>query len=487
MGRGPRILTILITALLSPAACGRRAAVAPPPAAVAPVRTPESLYAAGLAAFHQGTPESYARAAEAFRAALSLQPDRCEFKLNLAQSLLFLSTEQLLNWQDYVPRKTEAASIVYAAESGCLPSHESFLLRLRALITGRGPAATELVNRAVDLDPADAMNWVVLGYLDPASPRLVTSDGTGRWIAMNRAVELEPDSALIRYEVGNNYQAARGKEDEAAAAFRQAIEFSPRHFRAYLGLAFVADESTDPEPLFRKVVEIAPAFLEGRIALGAYYGAVEEIDKAVEEYRAAVALNPKYDIAYFRLGLLMLDVGRSNEAEQFFKTVVELNPSSFEAYYHLGNIAYGRKTYDEAKGRYEQALKVRANYPEAVYGIGWVYRQQDQNDLAVAEFDRAIRLQSRYGDAYLSRGDIRAERHQLQEALADYQNAIDAYEEQITALNAAIAFAQARIQSRVMQQEKKRAERDKARIEAILEVARASKAKVEALIKAVSK
>src|SRR5207237_31538 len=155
------------------------------------------------------------------------------------------------------------------------PTHESFILRLHALIAGRSPAATDLINRAVDVDPGDAMNWLVLSYLDPLSRRLVTSEGSGRWVAMARAVELKPESALIQYELGKAILAVRDKEIEARHALERAIELSPRHFRAFLSLAYSADENVDVEPLYQKVIEIAPNFLEGRLAAGSYYSALE--------------------------------------------------------------------------------------------------------------------------------------------------------------------------------------------------------------------
>jgi hypothetical protein len=70
------------------------------------------------------------------------------------------------------------------------------------------------------------------------------------------------------------------------------------------------------------------------------------------------------------------------------------------------------------------------------------------------------------------RGDIRAEQHQFDQAVADYQKAIECYEDQLRSLNATIALAEARAGSRIMQSEKKRAEHDKARTEAVLERAR---------------
>jgi tetratricopeptide (TPR) repeat protein len=457
------------------AGCGRRTSVIAPAAGP----TPDSLYAEGLAAFHLGTPDGYRRAADIFRMASKTRPERCEYALSAAQSLLFLATERLLNWEEYEPLQAEALALVDSVAPACGVSHEAFVLRLRALIAGRGPTATELINRAVDLDPTDAMNWLVLGYLDPVSRHLTTSQGAGRWIAMSRAAELQPESALIQYELGKNLQATSGKEVQARTALQRATELSPGHFRAYLALAFSADDTTDPEPLYQKVVEIAPNFLEGRIALGSYYGALEENEKASEQYAAAIAINPRYDTAHFRLGLLMLQLEHLADAESHFKKVIELNAGAYEAHYYVGNILYGQKEHEEAKREYERALSIRVNYPEAIYGIGWVYRQQDEPDRAAEEFDRVIRLQPRYCDAYISRGDIRVERHQLHEATADYQKAIECYEDQLRSLNATIALAEARPESRMMQSEKKRAERDKARTEAILERARSNKSEIE--------
>ncbi len=450
-------------------ACGRRVAVRNPQV---PAHPEEALYKQGLDLFHQGTPEGYARAADAFRKASALKPDRCEYALNLAQSLLFLAAEQALNWEESQPRQTEAAAIADRMNDSCVTAYEPFLLRLRSLIRGQGPTAAEFMNRAIDLDSNDAMNWLVLGYVDPTSSHLVTASGSGRWVAVAHAVQLFPGSALLQYEFGKNYQYLRGKEADAKHAFERAAELNPRHFRAYLGLAYSADENTDVEPLFTKVVEIAPAFLEGRTALGSYYASLEEIAKASEQYNAALALNPRYDIAHFRLGLLLLDSERQDEAESHFKAVVDLNSANHEAPYYLGNISFARKDFDAARNRYEQALKIRTNYAEAEYGIGHVYRQQGLDDLALAQFDKVLKLQPRYGDAYLSRGDIHAQRRQFSEALANYKQAIECYEDQVKMYNAAIALAATHPQSRVMQSEKRRNERLKTRIEALLTLAR---------------
>ena len=458
--------------------CGRRANVAAP--VLAPRQAEDEVsYRQGLEAFHQGTPEAYTRAAEAFRKASVLKPGKCEYALNLAQSLLFLSTEQAMNREPFQPGHDEAVAITDSMSAACETGFEPFILRLRALARGQGPSAAEWMNRAVDLDPNDPMNWLVLGYADPASSRLVSAAGTGRWIAASKALALKEDSALFQYEFARNYYYVRGREQESKRAYEHAIELNPRHYRAYLGLANRVDEDTDIEPLLTKVVEIAPDFLDGRTALGEYYASIDEVEKAIMHYKAAIAANPRYDVAHFSLGVLLLDAGRNDEAEASFKAVIDLDPGSYEAAYYLGNIAYGRKAFDEARRRYEQAVKIHGRYAEAEYGIGHTYRQQDENDLALAHFDKAIEIAPRYGDAYLSRGDIHSERREWAAALSDYRRAIQCYEEQIKQYDADIAYAAAHPRSLVLQSASKKKERIRARIQSVVIQARRVVANIE--------
>jgi tetratricopeptide (TPR) repeat protein len=472
-----RIVLIGVLLMLAQS-CGRRANVAAPVSAP-PEPEDEVLYRQGLEAFHQGTPEAYTHAAEAFRKASALKPAKCEYALNLAQSLLFLSTEQSMNREPFQPRHDEAVAITDSMSAPCETGFEPFILRLRALARGQGPSAAEWMNRAVDLDPNDPMNWLVLGYVDPASSRLVSAAGTGRWIAASKALALKEDSALFQYEFARNYYYVRGREQESKRAYERAIALNPRHYRAYLGLANRVDEDTDIEPLLAKVVEIAPDFLDGRTALGDYYASIDEVEKAITQYKAAIAANPRYDVAHFSLGVLLLDAGRNDEAEASFKAVINLDPGSYESAYYLGNIAYSRKAFDEARGRYEQAVKNHGRYAQAEYGIGHTYRQQDENDLALAHFDKAIEITPRYGDAYLSRGDIHSERREWAAALSDYRKAIECYEEQIKQYDADIAYAAAHPRSLVLQSGRNKKERNRARIQSVVIQARGVVADIE--------
>jgi hypothetical protein len=128
-----RLLVISALLLLLPFGCGRKSLGG------RTIVSHETLYRQGLAAFHEGTPNGYARAIEAFRNASALRPRQCEYSLNMAQALFFLVSEKRNNWEEFRPNQVEAAALIGSVEGACASNHEAFLLRLHALALGRGP------------------------------------------------------------------------------------------------------------------------------------------------------------------------------------------------------------------------------------------------------------------------------------------------------------------------------------------------------------
>jgi tetratricopeptide (TPR) repeat protein len=462
-------LVLPVILCLALAGCGRKATVVAPPAI-----SPEDLYRRGVEAFAQATPEGYLRAANAFRQAYLMAPGRCEFRLHLAQSLLFLAEEQLLNREDYDAGLNEAKEVVEKARTPCA-AEEAFLLRLDSLILGRSTATAAMMKRATELAPADPMNWHVYSKVEIV----------GRAAMIQRAADLGNDSAMHLF-TSAAWLASRGARNQATRdLLRRVIELSPRHFRAHLELAYAlsgddaVEDITEVEPLFRKVVEIAPKFLEGRLAMGSYLAGIDEIDAAAAEYYAAVAANPRYDVAYFSMGLLMLQAERAREAEEAFLKVLELNATQGEAFYYLGILALNRDDIVTAKDRFQQALNIRSNYAAAEYGLGRVLQRENDADGALSRFDRAIRFAPGFADAYLARATIRADRRQTADALSDLDQAIQLFGQQLTVAESSIEFGKSHPQSRAAQAAARRSERDKLRIQNARQGASTFKADLE--------
>lgn len=406
------------------------------------------LYRRGVEAFRLATPGGYRDAIEAFSQASTLIPSRCEYKLHLAESLLFLAQEQQINWEENAPNVSEAGSIIDAIPSnGNCTGFTAFLFRLRALRLLFDPskhsAALELANQALELDPNDAMNWLVLFQLNPADPR----------VPINRALELAGDLALVQDAYGR-YKSDRGEYSEAKQAFQHVLEISPLHFRSITSLGYLASEEFQPDALglYMKAIDITPTFLNAHLLAGQTYIGSGDYEKAIEQYKTTIMLNAKYYPGWLELGRAFVDLERFTEAEASLKKVLQLNPdvrglpqegeiAASDAHYLLGQIAISRGELPVATNELQESLH-RARNVDAMSALGYVLYRTGDLDGALMQYETVLRFQQiitpprEFPDAYLFRGAIRAARQEFSQAINDYTRSIEIYNRQITSLNA---------------------------------------------------
>lgn len=433
----------------------------------------EVLYRDGLRAFHLGTPEGYRRAATAFQRAWRIEPENCDYSLNLAQSLVFLSDEKRLNLEEHETSRSEA---IAAADGNPCPGYESFRIRLSALLEHPADSAVETIERAIRLDPLDAMNRVVYW-------KLLAGADEGSDLRIEDPEELDRGSALFQYESGELHR-RRGDADRAAESYRRALELNPSHYRSYVGLGHMAfeNESSSAEPLYGAAVRLAPDFLEGRLALGNYYSAIDEVEPALAQYRAALETNPDFHPAHFSQGVLLLDIARPDDAEPHFREVVRLDPSNADAYYYLGNIQYGRGRFGWAQIQYELALAWDPSHMNAEYGFGKAAQESGDLDEALRRYEHVVEMAPGFPDGYFSRASVRSLREEYLDALSDYATTTSVGEQQVIQTESRIRLAAARA-SVFARAERRRLEEYAAHIEEIIGYATQNRAAVETYLR----
>ena len=425
---------------LAVAGCAAKTAVVHQPAAVPEY---EALFAEGQAAFREATPEGYQRAAGAFRKAALLRPERCEYSLHLAESLLFLALEQKLNQEDTAPAGQEAGQIIASVEARpCATGFVSMLNRLKALSVSPGVAEGQVaggtiqiqastfghddidaINRAIDADPNDPMNWLVLWKLSPVDPRG----------PLLRANTLAPDWPVVQYEMGSANMIL-SHYPEARRNFERAIELSPRHFHSMIGLADatagVDPDTTQTLPLYQRASDVAPKYLEAHALLGYYYDQIEETAKALDQYQTIVALNPRNEPGQLSLGIALYKAGRLDDAEKTLRTALGLDGGDAQAHYYLASIGLNRGDLAAAQVEAELAVRYGRGFAEGLYLLGVILEHESRIDEALRQYELALRTKKDYPDALLARGDIRAQRAQLADAIADFTAAVEAYRRQ---------------------------------------------------------
>jgi tetratricopeptide (TPR) repeat protein len=118
--------------------------------------------------------------------------------------------------------------------------------------------------------------------------------------------------------------------DEAATAYRRALEIDPYLVPALINLAnihYARDEIIEAQALYERAVTLEPDVFEAHFNLGNIYHDLGRYVQAQACYRAALSLNPAYAEAHFYLAVTLEKNGQSADARQHWKAYQNLAPT----------------------------------------------------------------------------------------------------------------------------------------------------------------
>lgn len=130
---------------------------------------------------------------------------------------------------------------------------------------------------------------------------------------------------------------------------------------------------------------------EARLMLGTAHLMVRDVPGALEEFRAAVRLNPRLPSANAYLGKALRETGQVDEAQEYFLKELEVNPLDFDSNLFVGVHKFRREqAYQEALGHFERALGVRPGALEVRFQVALVYLLQKRTDEALKIVEEVV-------------------------------------------------------------------------------------------------
>ena len=120
-----------------------------------------------------------------------------------------------------------------------------------------------------------------------------------------------------------------GKREEAAAAYRRALECDPCLVAALINLAnihYSRDELAEAQALYERAIGLEPDFFEAHFNLGNIYHDLGRFPEAEACYREALRLNPFYADTHFYLAVTFEKMGQSEEARPHWRSYQQLEP-----------------------------------------------------------------------------------------------------------------------------------------------------------------
>lgn len=144
--------------------------------------------------------------------------------------------------------------------------------------------------------------------------------------------------------------------------------------------------------LWQDMVEKYPKNALAHSSLGSYLKDRGMLDRAIQEYKLALGLDPDYAKDYVSLGACYYYKGLLDEAGIEFKKALELNPYLPAAYINLGSVSGEKGKHEEAIDYFKQALKLDPGYVDAYNNIGVSYAKMGRYAEARSAWEKALEI-----------------------------------------------------------------------------------------------
>ncbi len=158
---------------------------------------------------------------------------------------------------------------------------------------------------------------------------------------------------------------------------------------------------------------------------GRYYHAINENDKALQDYNSALKLNPYYALAYNNRANIYRERGLEDSAFSDYNKAIALDPGSYLLYANRAIIFKNRREYEKAMQDFTKSISLNSQYWANYYNRGLYYFDMNENEKAMVDFTKAIQLNFEYTDLYYRRGMLYYRLHKYVEAITDFSRTIE--------------------------------------------------------------
>ncbi len=279
---------------------------------------------------------------------------------------------------------------------------------------GRLDEAAAAYGQALALVPNDAEGHLNLGNVRFAQKALDLAEDQYR-----RAVSLSPDLADVRLNLGV-VLLHQGRLEEALAETLRAVALAPERVEGHQNLGVILvrlDRLEEALTSYQRALTLHPDHAETLMNVGVALTRLGRLEEAVERLRRALALdseNPRIHsnlgdalLKWADAGSLPFKSGRWTAAAACYRQVVAAQPKDPVAYYNLGVVLLQLDQLEEAVSLFEQALRLRPADAESLNNLGVALFRLGRFDEAAACYRQALALKPEYVEARFNQSEVK--------------------------------------------------------------------------------
>ena len=281
------------------------------------------------------------------------------------------------------------------------------------------------LSRAVELDTslfhahAELAN-LLIGSRDPELMKQAK-------VHLDLLREKKPD-IWETYAAWSNYDAVQGKVAEAMQEMQKAIAADPAQSDLYINMAILQLRANLPDQAeisFKKAADVAPKSMNAQLALGGFYQSRNRFPEAEQQFRKAIAMDPKEPAPRAALVRVWMTERKPAEIEPFLKETKAAFPNNSEGYCMLGDYYFATGDLDRATAEYGSLFSehprdghVKKNYIQLLI-------LKNRLEEAAKLNDQILKSSPRDVDALVYRGQIQLRQGNASGAVDSLQDAVN--------------------------------------------------------------
>jgi tetratricopeptide (TPR) repeat protein len=239
-------------------------------------------------------------------------------------------------------------------------------------------------------------------------------------LALNRALKLKPDLPEALYLLAQVYSDQK-KSVDALDLLVRAHKLAPQNADIIFLLARVSmgqNYFEDAIPLLESGLQIAPKRADLRAALGESYFMSGKTEKAIEEFKALIALEPSAG-SYAFMGLSYRHLGRFDEAKRYFQEGLKLDGRNASCLFNMGYIEERQGNHAAAETLFQEALKSNPDFSEALLELANLRIANKKFGDAAELLRRYVRVSRDPASGYYKLAMVERSLHQTEAAQRD--------------------------------------------------------------------
>lgn len=154
------------------------------------------------------------------------------------------------------------------------------------------------------------------------------------------------------------------------------------------------------------------------------YSEKGELDKALNDWTAAIQLNPTNEDAYVDRGIVYSKKRNYKLAIRDASSAIELNPKLASAYNNRGACYYETGDFDKAIADFSEAMQFNPRRASTFDNRAMAYEDIDKFDKAMADYDRVLRIAPKDAEDYSVRGSAYFAKDHYKEAASAFEKAV---------------------------------------------------------------